>query len=249
MEDERSRERAICLNCAEPLRGAFCAQCGQAADTGRLTVVGLARELGRRVLYLDSAMYRTLGALALRPGHVVRDYVRGHRVSHFNPFALLAVMALLDSTLRGYWDFSLAADASDAASRQLLALVEDARLHQAKWFILAGLPLRAGVSYAWFRRAEQSFAEHLVIECYAAAAALGIASVADGVTALAGAAAASPLSWVSLLATSAYQLTLYAQYFSAFGYGRAALVGRSLLAVLTLPLLVVVSLLVWLGHT
>ena len=89
---------STCANCACPLTGAYCAQCGQAASAAHPPTIGhLAHELGHELLHVDGAIWRTVTALYLRPGELTREYWAGRRVGWIGPFRvfLIAAAALL----------------------------------------------------------------------------------------------------------------------------------------------------------
>lgn len=78
-----------CLNCGTEYRGNFCPNCGQSASTKRFT---LAQTL-KHVLFIftkfDDTFWHTTFELFTRPGHMVRDYLRGHRAEYLRPLQLL----------------------------------------------------------------------------------------------------------------------------------------------------------------
>lgn len=78
-----------CLNCGTEYRGNFCPNCGQSALTKRFT---LAQTL-KHVLFIftkfDDTFWHTTFELFTRPGHMVRDYLRGHRAEYLRPLQLL----------------------------------------------------------------------------------------------------------------------------------------------------------------
>src|SRR4051812_6615881 len=67
-----------CFNCATPLVGPHCHQCGQAAHVHR-TIAAWWHDLAHGVLHLDGKIWRTLPLLAWRPGELTRRYVAGER--------------------------------------------------------------------------------------------------------------------------------------------------------------------------
>lgn len=101
-----SSER-VCLNCGAHYRGNFCPSCGQAASTGRLAVKDMLRSIFATLVAGDNVFFRTAGALLLRPGYMVRDYLYGRRARYFKPVQMLvrlvAVFVLLSYLFdRGY---------------------------------------------------------------------------------------------------------------------------------------------------
>jgi hypothetical protein len=88
---------ANCLDCAAPLAPGqrYCSQCGQAADTHRISLAHFAHDLGHELLHADRNVITLTAALARRPGEVVREYLAGRRKRWFNPFAYLLLVAAL----------------------------------------------------------------------------------------------------------------------------------------------------------
>lgn len=76
-----------CANCAAPLTGDYCAQCGQKAHLHR-TIGGFLHDLVHGVLHFDGKLWRTLPLLARRPGQLTRDYIDGKRARYISPVAL-----------------------------------------------------------------------------------------------------------------------------------------------------------------
>lgn len=83
----RSAGEGACLNCATPLIGPHCHQCGQAAHVHR-TVTSWWHDLAHGVFHLDGKIWRTLPLLAWRPGELTRRYVAGERAKFVSPLAL-----------------------------------------------------------------------------------------------------------------------------------------------------------------
>lgn len=84
-----------CLNCNEPLTGAFCRRCGQHAHPAR-TLGALWHDFTHGILHLDGKLLQTLPLLALRPGELTRRYASGERRKFVSPIAmfLFSVFAL-----------------------------------------------------------------------------------------------------------------------------------------------------------
>ncbi len=89
-----------CKNCAAPLSGDFCSQCGQSAAEFDLPVGEFAKELAAETLSLDSRLRVTLKTLFFKPGAVPLEYLEGHRARFVPPvrlylFASFAMFLLL----------------------------------------------------------------------------------------------------------------------------------------------------------
>jgi len=79
----------VCLNCDTALTGAFCADCGQGARQGRLTMAHVGSELMTQVLSLDGTLVRTMVEMTTRPGGLIADYLQGRRRRYLGPLAYL----------------------------------------------------------------------------------------------------------------------------------------------------------------
>lgn len=88
-----------CKNCGEPVSSRFCGQCGQKADTHRITWHDLEHQFRHALLHVDQGILYTIKELATRPGHSTREFLLGKRKSHYNPFLLLIITAGLCSLL------------------------------------------------------------------------------------------------------------------------------------------------------
>ena len=91
----RDAETIVCPHCGEKFTGAFCPKCGMAARWKRFNW---------KLLFLNfldiwglgnRPMFRTIRDLLWRPGYMIRDYLRGHHLSYFPPFKMLAVWTVL----------------------------------------------------------------------------------------------------------------------------------------------------------
>lgn len=83
-----------CANCAAALDGAFCAACGQPADTRVPTVPALFGEILDGFFNVDSRVWRTLIPLVSKPGFLTVEYFAGRRARYVAPFRLYLVVSL-----------------------------------------------------------------------------------------------------------------------------------------------------------
>jgi hypothetical protein len=83
-----------CLNCMALLEPhqKFCAQCGQNADTHRLSLAHIWHDLVHAFTHADKGFLHLIRQLAVNPGKVAREYVNGHRKKYFNPFNFLILV-------------------------------------------------------------------------------------------------------------------------------------------------------------
>lgn len=90
-----------CTTCGTHYFGNYCPRCGQSAKIGRYSFKNTF------LLFLDvwglgnRGMFRSIRDLMLRPGYMIRDYLRGMQMAYFPPFKmfflLIALSFLIDS--------------------------------------------------------------------------------------------------------------------------------------------------------
>ena len=98
-----SEESHECATCGTRYEGNYCPRCGQSARIGRYS---FKKAL---LLFLDvwglgnRGMFRSIRDLILRPGYMIRDYLRGMQMAYFPPFKmfflLIALSLLVDTGL------------------------------------------------------------------------------------------------------------------------------------------------------
>ena len=92
---QASTDGRTCLNCDSPLRGQYCAQCGQRSQTRLISLFELVRDAFGDLFELDSRLWQTLGPLLVRPGRLTADYLKGKRARFMPPFRTYLVLSLL----------------------------------------------------------------------------------------------------------------------------------------------------------
>ena len=98
-----SEEQHECATCGTHYEGNYCPRCGQSAKIGRYSFKNAF------LLFLDvwglgnRGMFCSIRDLILRPGYMIRDYLRGMQMAYFPPFKLffllLALWLVVDSGL------------------------------------------------------------------------------------------------------------------------------------------------------
>lgn len=86
---------ARCRNCGARTASRFCPDCGQATALHPPTVGEFVHELVTHSIALEGALWRTLAALLLRPGHLTVEYFRGRRAHYIAPLRLYLTFSLI----------------------------------------------------------------------------------------------------------------------------------------------------------
>ena len=87
MDTEENKVR--CLNCETEFTGKFCPNCGQKSNTKRLKMREMVSDFSNSFFGCDNKFVKTYLGLIRRPGHMVREYLQGHRNSYYNPLRML----------------------------------------------------------------------------------------------------------------------------------------------------------------
>ena len=91
----QTAESPNCYNCGTPLRGPFCAVCGQKAQPLDLTLHDFVHELGEETLHVDGRILASVRQLFMKPGFLTREYFIGHRARWVSPLRLYLLFSLL----------------------------------------------------------------------------------------------------------------------------------------------------------
>lgn len=97
-----------CQNCGEPLYGEHCHACGQPTKGLVRHFSSILGDFADTVFNVDGRIFRTLGPLLFKPGHLSLEYFAGRRVRYVSPvrlfvftclFAFLLTRCTVDSDL------------------------------------------------------------------------------------------------------------------------------------------------------
>lgn len=231
-----------CLNCGHNLRDVYCNNCGQPAGTRRFSlkyVFSMDFFLG--LISLERGFFFTVKELFTRPGHAIREYVQGKRIKYLHYFNLLIILITLGIIIDGYNSISLA-DIMGTTESEGLNKFEQFIAAYPKIYTLLSIPLFAAITFLWFKRAKQNFAEHLVLNAYRASADIVMGLAFTGVAIFVNNLEVLRKIYPAMsLGIIIYEIIFYYQYFKPFGYSKTALFTRSLLAALNLTIVVLTA--------
>lgn len=86
---------ADCLNCGAALTGRYCSACGQKGDVSIPSLRHLLADAFGDLFNFDSRLWRSLLALAFKPGRLTRYYLAGQRESYTPPFRMYLVTSVV----------------------------------------------------------------------------------------------------------------------------------------------------------
>jgi hypothetical protein len=86
---------ARCDNCGAMLSGKYCAACGQRREAPVHSLWHFTQLATEDLTHADSRLWRTLGALLYKPGHLTREFLSGRRARYLPPVRLYLVLSVL----------------------------------------------------------------------------------------------------------------------------------------------------------
>lgn len=85
------RGETECKHCGTVFEGNFCPRCGQSRKVSKVTKHGFMMAFIEAYPQLAGSYLHTLLELIFRPGYMVRDYFRGHRIPYAGPFKTFVI--------------------------------------------------------------------------------------------------------------------------------------------------------------
>lgn len=81
-----------CKNCNTELTGNFCENCGQKANTQRITFKLVAHDFIHAFTHADKGFLLLIKQLAVKPGIVAKEYLEGKRKKYFSPLTFMVIV-------------------------------------------------------------------------------------------------------------------------------------------------------------
>ena len=116
----RDVENHVCKHCGTEFTGAYCPKCSMPARWKRFNWKLLFLNfmdiwgLGNRPMFL------TIRDLFWRPGYMIKNYLRGHHLSYFPPFKMLAVWTVLLLFMMWLLNYTGASPADASTDKQTI---------------------------------------------------------------------------------------------------------------------------------
>ncbi|MBF6608233.1 MAG: DUF3667 domain-containing protein [Flavobacterium sp.] len=163
-------QSTVCKNCSNLNIGNYCPECGQKARTAKIDIRYLQEEAKYTFFHINSGFFYTLKQLLTRPGHMIREYIEGHRVKHYKPLLLLFVLAGVYGFLLHYIDIPAIMKAAIPENKNQLDLAPMFRWMTSNYSLveIMLLPLVSFCSWLAFRKWGYNFIEHIILNAYAA---------------------------------------------------------------------------------
>ena len=154
-----------CLNCKNELTGNFCSNCGQKADTHRITLKNfIFHDVLHGTFHIDKGILFTAKQALIRPGKAALDYISGKRKPYYNVFYLILITFGLIVFFIHFYDV-LSGEVTpekkyiNDASRKM----DEIFSQKSKIIIFLFVPFAALNSFMLFKRKKLNLAEHAII--------------------------------------------------------------------------------------
>ena len=155
-----------CLNCDTQLLGKFCSNCGQKADTHRITFKHfIMHDVLHGVWHFEKGMLFTAKEALFRPGKAALDYIAGKRIAYYNVFYFILLLIGLAVFIENYHEQLFESyngkivSSNDVTDKKLASFMTK----YAKLLIFSFVPLFAINTYLLFRKKKLNLSEHFII--------------------------------------------------------------------------------------
>jgi hypothetical protein len=176
-----------CANCTHPLNQeqSFCEKCGQEVNIHRISFGHIIHEGVHFLTHADKGIFFLLKELALRPGHVAREYIEGKRKKYMPPVSFFLIMVgLFVLATNSFKTFERSANFAQV--KAMLAKEQDVvkrerrlakitRAEQATKFmnknsnlvsLLVATPFVTLIFFLFYIRRRYNYIEHLIANFY-----------------------------------------------------------------------------------
>lgn len=169
-----------CLNCNSETTGSFCYNCGQKTSTSRFSFKHIFQNdiASKYYSFLKNPAFYTIKELFTRPGHSIREYLLGKRVSHMNYMSLFLLLSGIGIFIDQYSHFSQAdITTEDVEEKKLLANYFNFVRDNPKTYIAITIPIVSVFTFLFFKKSKFNFSEHLILNIYKASALLVLTKI------------------------------------------------------------------------
>lgn len=223
--------QSACLNCCQDISEKFCPNCGQKTSVHRYSVKHFVEhDLIHGVWHVDKGILFTIKELFTRPGHSVREFIQGKRVNYFNFISLIMLLLAVSSFLSHYSQIKIA-DLMPVSMKERMNSVERFTTEYPKLVLVIIIPVFSFFCVTWFRKSKLNFTEYVVLNAYKTAADLVLAMLFTLLTIFYTDIKVLTFIYyfIFFFLSIIYSIWFYAQFFSAYGYSKKALIIRSMM--------------------
>jgi hypothetical protein len=218
-----------CLNCANPVTGNFCGNCGQKATVHRYSLKHfIVHDLIHGILHVDNGILFTIRELFTRPGHSVREFINGKRVGYFSFVTLLLLILGISLFLDEYTQVKMS-DLMPESSKGAMNDLQEFSKKYPKSMLLITIPFYSIFSFLWFIKSKLNLTEHFILNSYKTVveSLIGLLFLIVTIFYTNIKVLTVIYSFITLF-TLIYVFWFYKQFFSGYDYSKKSLIIRSL---------------------
>jgi len=223
-----------CKNCDQVISGNFCIDCGQKTTVHRYSFKHfIEHDLIHGIWHVDNGIIFTIKELFSRPGHSIREFVNGKRVSYFSFVTLLLLILGVSHFLGDYAQVKLS-DLMPENSKGTMNELQEFTKKYPKVMLLITIPFYSFFSFLWFRKSKLNLTEHFVLNSYKTVgeSLIGLSFLIVTIFYSNIKVLTIIYSFISI-STLVYAVWFYRQFFSSYDYSKKSLIFRSLGVVLS----------------
>lgn len=159
-----------CKNCGREFTGNYCFNCGQNASVRRFDFKYFLRESFFSSLDIEKGFFHSILILFKRPGHAIRDYLEGKRLSLMVPIRFLLIFAAIATfiSLR-YKLFEISRERLDIPIPDINEFLKYAEDYATLTGNIIPIPVFALFSWLFFRRYEFNYTENIILNIFISA--------------------------------------------------------------------------------
>ncbi|MBS1921056.1 MAG: DUF3667 domain-containing protein [Bacteroidetes bacterium] len=152
-----------CKNCGRVFEGNYCSQCGQSANTKRLSWQFLLKNFEHEILHLDHGILFTIREILIRPGITINKFLEGKRKKYSHPFTYIAVISVIYLVLRSVLVKYTPLPETQGSQNLIANFIYQ---NYSKVLIFVFIPLAALFTPIFYPRNPYNFVELFTFQCY-----------------------------------------------------------------------------------
>ena len=153
-----------CLNCGNIVTERYCGVCGQDTETEPFNIKKVALTvLFYGILNRENGYLNSVIVLFSKPGHAVRRYVNGHRVEMFNYFSFLIIAIILGQLTHNIIEYFYPTALPEKDETEAFFNFFG---NNRKLIYVFLLPIKAAITFLIFKKSNNNYAEHFVLNTY-----------------------------------------------------------------------------------
>jgi hypothetical protein len=159
----------ICKNCKHNFDGNFCNNCGQSANTHKLSLHYIWHDLQHGLFQFDNGIFFTIKQLLTRPGNSIREFLDGKRVKYVKPLSFVVLLATFYGLLSHYLIHIPIESQPINKTNDVVGAYETVSrwsIGHLSYSILILILSTTVASYLVFKRQHYNITEHLVLNTY-----------------------------------------------------------------------------------